>query len=69
MKGKKGGGLPVAPMMGANPQSGGAAVKSVISGNPDVIASAKKKTVPAAMGTSAKGGRLDRPGRKKGGVC
>jgi hypothetical protein len=70
MKGKKSamGGLPVASMMKANPDTAGAAATKVVSGNPDVLSSAKKKTVPGAMGPASKP-RSDRAAFKRGGKC
>jgi hypothetical protein len=69
MKGKKSamGGLPVASMK-SNPDTAGKATTDVVSGNPDVISSAKKKTIPGAMGTASKP-RSDRAAFKRGGKC
>lgn len=64
-KSKAMGGLPVAPMKN-NPNTAGPATTKVVSGNPDVISSAKKKTVGAAMGTASKP-RSDRAAFKHGG--
>lgn len=66
MKGKKSGGLPVAPIKN-NPNTAGAATTKVVFGNPNVISEAKKKTMPAAQGTAAKP-RGDRGGYKRGGA-
>lgn len=62
------GGLPIAKMHRGDAKSAGPATTKLASGNPNVVSEAKKKTVPAAMGTAAKA-RADRPGFKKGGSC
>jgi hypothetical protein len=67
MKGKKGGGLPVAKMMGDNVKSAGSPATKLAYGNPNVVSEAKKKTMPAAQGTAAKP-RGDRGGFKRGGA-
>ena len=67
MKGKSKamGGLPVAPIKN-NPDTAGPATTKVVSGNPDVIASAKKKSVGSAMGAASKP-RGDRAAFRHGG--
>lgn len=57
MKGRKGmkyDGLPVAKMMKESPKTGGKKTTTLVSGNPEVVKSAKKKSVGAVSGTAAK---------------